>query len=441
MPSTYDRLWTIFDYFRGEGSESNNSNESSFVTFVDQGGTSFSGESVTVDNILEEPTSLACINAITQGVTQIPIQVRRKNDDGTSEVIRDHSLMRLMNRPNDFQTPTEFKSSIVTSMLTHGNAFIFIARSKDGTSDNIAQRTQGVPVFLIPMDPSEITLGSGNMGRPTYRHNTYGDIPRANMIHIRDLHTFIVDGLSRALLMSDLIANKIAADRLIGTTFGNGTSLNYVVRSDVPLDSDRVEAMQDQLRKFANNSRGGRSNVMFIEQGAVENLKGITPADVDLRELREQLIREIAAGFRVPEMMAGGTGDQKYNNVRQQWTAFHRDTLHPITRNIGEAMSLKLLGPDEFIFFDIDELLKGDVEVTSRIAQGYVQAGIWTPNEARNYIGTAASDDPMADMLIRPNSSSNENTNTTINENGPDAATGGEDGPQGGDNPEGVSDD
>ena len=440
MPSTYDRLWTVFDYFLGQGSESDSSSSDNFFTFVDQGGTSYSGESVTVDNILEEPTSLACINAITQGITQIPIQVRRKNADGTSEVIRDHSLMKLMDRPNDYQTPTEFKSSIVTSMLTHGNAFIFIARGRDGHSDNITQRVQGPPVFLFPLDPSEIVLGSGNMGRPTYTHNTYGSIPRANMIHIRDIHTFVVDGMSRALLMSDLIANKKAADRLVGQTFANGTSLNYVVRSDVPLDSEQLSNMQQQMQKFGTRG-GNRGNVMFIEQGSVDNLKGITPADVDLRDLREQLIREIAAGFKVPEMMAGGTGDQKYNNVRQQWTGFYRDTLHPITRNIGEAMTLKLLKDDEYLFFDIDELLKGDVEITSRIAQGYVQAGIWTPNEARLYVGTVRSDDPEADRLIRPNSSSNENTNTTISEDDPGAATGGEDGPQGGENEDGAQDD
>ena len=69
--SSYDRTFSIFDYFRGRGGETNTpgDNSSSF-TFIEQGYRTIAGESVTVDNLLEETTVLTCINAIVQGVTQ-----------------------------------------------------------------------------------------------------------------------------------------------------------------------------------------------------------------------------------------------------------------------------------------------------------------------------------------------------------------------------------
>ena len=81
------------------------------------------------------------------------------------------------------------------------------------------------------------------------------------------------------------------------------------------------------------------------------------------------------------------------------------------------------------MFFNVAELLKGDVETTARIAQQNVSNGIWTPNEGRQYIGTGRHDSELADELIQPNSSSNLNT-TDVSDD-PSAATEGEDGPQG----------
>ena len=129
--------------------------------------------------------------------------------------------------------------------------------------------------------------------------------------------------------------------------------------------------------------------------------------------------------------MIGGTGADKYNNVRQRLSSFHRDTLQPIIANIEEAMTLKLIdSADEHVYFDIRDFIKGDFENQMSVAADAVSNGIWTPNEAREYIGTNRSEQPEADQLIPPNSTVNEN----IEGRDPADATGGSDGPQGEEN-------
>ena len=435
--NSYDQTFNLLDFFLGRGGSQSVTDQAGF-SFVEQSGRTNSGESVHVDNLLTEPTTLSCITAIVQGVTQIPVQIRRKLPDGTSEQVMDHQIGKLLHRPNDYQTASEFKSSIVTSMLTHGNAYILIVRIKDGSNDNVLSQVSGQPVFLYPLDASDITIGSDAFGAPKYHHEEHGNIPRANMIHIRDLQTFVPQGISRLIQAAEIIGAKRAADRLIAETFKNGASMNYKVETPGALDEAQREALRKGLESF--NARGNkRGGVALLEGGATINpIDGIKPADVDLRDLRQHLIREIAAVMRVPVMMAGGDADATYNNVRQYWAAFHRDSLQPIVTNIEEAMTLKLLGSerDLCVHFDTPELLKGDVEVTARIAQQNVSNGIWTPNEARMYIGTRPYDGPnpeMGDLLIPPNSSTN--TNVTEEED-PGAATGGPDGPQGRENEE-----
>ena len=424
--SGYNQTYTFWDLFRGRGGRTAEDAQTGFI-FVQQSGRTNSGQNVDVDNLLEEPTTLSCINAITQGVNQIPIYVCRYNEDGTKEVVRNHPIELLMRRPNDYQTPTEFKSSIVTSMLTHGNAYIRLVKS----GGRVAQ--------LYPLDPSDITIGSNALGRPVYTHEDYAvGIPADEIVHIRDLTTYVPQGISRAIQAAELIGAKLAADQLIAETFKNGSSVQYSVNSDVPIDASKLENLQEQMARAFGQGGGRRGGVAFVEQGSIQKIDGVKPADLDLRELRSMLINEIAAVFRVPAFMVGGSGDQTYNNVRQYWSAFHRDTLQPIVTNIEEAFSLKLLQPDEFLFFDTGELLKGDVEVTARIAQANVSSGIWTPNEGRLYIGTARSDQQVADLLIPPNSTTTAtdtvSTTTTLDEPTPENATGGPDGPQGREN-------
>ena len=433
---SYDQTFTLFDLFRGRAGRITPDEQSGFV-FTEVAGQTLSGESVSVDNLLDESTVMTCINAITQGVTQIPLYVRRRTDMDDYEVIKNHPVAKLFKRPNDYQTATEFKSSIVTSMLVNGNAYIYLVRAGGTQGDEVAFRHgTGRVLQMYPLEPSEVKIGSNVLGRPSYSHDEYGQIPTANIVHIRDLQTYTPQGLSRPLLMSEAIGIKKAADALIAETFRSGANLNYVVRSDVPLDAAKLKNIQEQMsRAFARrgNRRGG---AFFIEQGTVEAIKGLTPADVDLREIREQAIREIAAGFRVPAFMVGIDENQTYNNVRQYWTAFHRDTLQPLVTNIEEAFTLKLLSTEEEIFFDIQEILSGDIEITNRVANDSVSNGVRTQNESRAYVGLPRLEDPRPegkregpspyDTLISPNSTVNTNLEET-----PENSTGGEDGPQG----------
>ena len=438
---SYDQTNNLFDLFRGRGGVNSTDDQFGF-NFVEQAGITNAGEQVSVDNLLNETTTMTCINAITQGVTQIPIYVRKKTSEGDYELTKEHPIAKLFRRPNDYQTSTEFKSSIVTSMLTHGNAFVYLVRAGGQNEGNgLVRHGTGRVLQMYPLDPSDVTIGSNALGRPSYHHEDQGNIPIANIVHIRDLNTFTPQGLSRALLMSESIGMKKAADALIAETFRYGANLNYVVNSEVPLDAEKLRNVQEQMKAAFGRRGSRRGGAFFIEQGGVEAIKGLTPADVDLREIRDQLAREIAAGFRVPAFMAGIDDNQTYNNVRQYWTAFHRDTLQPIVTNIEEAFTLKMLGEGEYLYFDIQEILMGDIEISNRVVNDSVSNGVRTQNEARAYLGLTRLEDPRPedqriglspyDVLISPNSTVNTNLEET-----PDNATGGEDGPQGRDTAE-----
>ena len=417
MAGIFSRITTILDLFEGRGANVDGSSGYGNV-FAVQSGRNDAGVSVTVDTLLEDSTVIAGLGAITNGISQVPMQVRRKTEMG-SELLLQHPIQRLLERPNAYQTCSEFKEAVVTSILVHGNAFIRIIR------------VGGQPRQLIPMDPSEITVGATAMGLPSYNHNSFGKMSNEEVIQIRDVSTYTPQGESRLMLSAQRIGALKAADRLMSTTFRNGVSVNYAITTEGAISADERAAFAKALKDTFGQGGTGQGGAMVLPAGSSMNaLKGTTPADADLRALRQDLIREIAAIFGVPAYMLGVSGDEKYNNVRQKTTSFHRDTLNPLMVKIQEAFTMKLLGDGEFIEFDVVDFVKGAVNEQAQVASQLVSAGIWTPNEGREYLGKNPSDQEHADMLIEPNSSSTESE--TVSETV--ESTGGEDGPQSLDN-------
>ena len=422
----FDQRNTFLDFILGRGGKQGYDADTGF-NFVTVSNNNTAGEQVNVENLLEEPTVSSCVSVITNGITQLPMCVKRMNPDGTFVILDNHPIKSLLKRPNAYQTPTEFKSSIITSLLTHGNCFIRIIRA--GNPDD-GSNTSGRPIQLVPMDPIDITIGANSFGIPVYHHETFGTVVAENIIHIRDITTVNPQGHSRLLLAAEVIGAKKAADRLMGETFKSGVNLSYAIETQAPLTEDQKKIYSAQLEKLHGSGGLNRGGIILLDSGTIKPVKGLTPADADLRELRARLINEIAGTLQVPSFMVGGTGNDKYNNVRQRLTSFHRDTLQPIIANIEEAMSYKLLDNDnESIWFDISDYIKGDIDSQGAYARENVRAGIWTQNEARLYLGMNPMDDPQADLLIPPNSTSTETTSVVEDE-----PTGGEDGPQSNEN-------
>ena len=415
--ASFNQATSLLDLiFRPNSARNGPTDQFGFV-YANTSGYTQSGENVDTYNLLDDATMVTGINAIAKGISQIPFEVRRKMPDGSKEYQPDHPIQILLDKPNVFQTPSEFKQNIVTSILINGNCFLRIIRAG------------GRAVQLVPMDPQDIVMGSTTGGFPSYTHEHFGEIPAEDIIHIRDVVTWVPQGSSRCILAAERIGALRAADKLIAKTFRDGVSINYAVTTEASVEPDTAHEFSKALSEAFGQQGRNTGGVVFLGDGAqISTLKGTTPADADLRSLRENLIREIAALLGVPAYLLGVSGDERYNSIRQKTASFTRDTLMPIMIAIQEAMTLKLMdNRSDIVEFNPTDFIKGAINETEQVATSLVSNGIMTPNEARLFMDMNPVDDPNADLLIAPNSSSN----TNVNEEEP---TGGEDGPQSLDN-------
>jgi HK97 family phage portal protein len=330
-----------------------------------------SGIEIKPEDALKDATVLSCINTLAQTVAQLPLNVLDQEGLQVSG-----NFQNIINKPNAYQTTYTFKYAIVHSLMAYGNVFIRIIRTKSNT-----------PVQLVLIEPDKMDVESNIAGMPVYMHKDFGEMRLEDIIHIQDIATFDASGKSRVELAAERIGALRAADSLIAATFKNGVDLGYVLTVDPGMDADQFEKLSEGFRQSFSQGGRNRGGASVIQGGTIQAIKGSTPADADLLNLRSKLINEIAAVFKVPTSMVGGDGDQKYSNLRQSQTGFYRDTVAPIIDSIEQSINLKLGNPNAQAKFDVSLLLKGDVESQVRVGVQLVTAGICTPNEAREYLG------------------------------------------------------
>lgn len=101
-------------------------------------------------------------------------------------------------------------------------------------------------------------------------------------------------------------------------------------------------------------------------------------------------MKRICGLFGVPPAMIG-IADQKYNNTQTLLDEFYKSTMAPMLINIQQKLKSHLFNgyPNLSIEFDTKDFLRGAPLDQMNYAVAGVNAGIITPNEAREYIGMA----------------------------------------------------
>ena len=94
-----------------------------------------------------------------------------------------------------------------------------------------------------------------------------------------------------------------------------------------------------------------------------------------------------------------GISDQKYNNTQTMLDEFYKATMYPMIVNLEQKLNMQLLKgfPSLCVRFDTKDFLKGAPLDQMNLIVAGVNAGIMTPNEAREYINMPKLD--VADEL------------------------------------------
>ncbi|WP_411891938.1 phage portal protein [Yoonia sp. SDW83-1] len=345
------------------------------------------GEVITPERALRQPTALACTRIITETVAQLPLHVYTRTTSGAVERDRTSPLHRMFaKRPNDWTTAYDFKLHMQADVILHGSAYALIMR--DGTQSPRYLRQIPARAMTVTYDPMT--------DEPSYRVALNGGGSKVygyrDILHLKALH-----GLSVISQCREAIAMALAQEKELNTALAKGQRPSGVLAFENAMTDAAIERAAAQWKTL-----GAEKGTAIIDGAARYLPVAVTNVDAQFLEQRRHQIAEIARAFRVPLHMLQELERVTHQNAEQLGRQFLQFTMLPHLTMWTHEINLKLMPADGSAYaeFLTDDLARADLAARMEAFAKAVTTGILSPNEVRQMENRA----PYAggDTFLRP---------------------------------------
>jgi HK97 family phage portal protein len=378
------------------------------LLYVTTSSVNTAGRVVDMSVLSRNSTVMSCVNAKARALAQLPKKVMAYTADGklvdaslsdevsAREKAKAKAVNSLLNNPNHYQSSYEFWYQFSMWYDLSGETFIALWR-KDQSNSMLT------PMEMYLLDSTLITATITPTRYPTYRLSTttYGfnkDEPLEyfQVIHASEMAWQGSAGFNKGILATELISLDQDIDLYSNFIMLNGAKPSGMFVTDAIIPDAKFKEIAARLKEAWSSLTGSRvtdqskpGQAMLLDQGMrYEAVKPLTLQDADCATLKTQTMKRICGLFGVPPAMIG-IQDQKYNNTQTMMDEFYKSTMLPLIINIEQKFSENLLSgyPNLCIKFQTEDFLKGAPLDQMNYAVAGVNAGIITPNEAREYLG------------------------------------------------------
>ena len=339
----------------------------------------------------------ACVSAYSQTIAMCPGSHWRTKSNGGRERIKSSALTRILRRPNEYQSISDFLLNAVRALYLEGNTYALALRN---------DRFEIEELHL--MDPRQCAPQVAETGEVFYQLNGNDVIarqvdnkslmvPARDVLHIR-LHSterkrpYPLRGETplTAALMS-MAANDAIQQQQI-QFYLNQARPSAVLSTDAVLRPEQVEQLRqmwnEQAKGLANNCGPGGTPILTAGLKVVPWIS--SGKDAQLAEVMKMSDEKIALAFRVPLAILGVGGLPTFNSIELLMGSWISSGLGFCLNHVEEAFGnlFQLKGqPEEYLEFDTGALLRSAFKDRIDGLVKAVQGGVLSPNEAREIEG------------------------------------------------------
>jgi HK97 family phage portal protein len=340
------------------------------------------------------------VNAIFSGVSLISDLVSTLPVD--CFVNRDGARFPFRPKPSwvdqpDVDLPRQaFYSSVVTSLLLDGNAFIRVYSNR-----------RGEVVNLVVLNPTSVSIVRNGIGRLQF--NVTGEeqpLTGDDILYIPDLlRPGQVRGVSRVTALKENFGLALALEKFAATFFGSGTNLAGVIEFPGNLTQEQADNLRSGFdSRHSGWSRSNRTGV--LSGGAQFKPTQIDPQQSSLIDSRRFAVEDVARALNIPPHLLGLPGTMAYASVEENNRAFLTSTIQPMVSKIESAISPLMRrspgGENAYIKFNMDALLRANIQARTAAYSSGLQAGYLTINDVRRLEDLLPVEDEAANQVRVP---------------------------------------
>lgn len=335
----------------------------------------------------------SAVSLISDTIATLPVDayIRR---DGARFAFRPRPSW--VTKPDVDTTKEAFYGSIIVSLLLDGNAFI-----------RVYSNPQGEVVNLVVLNPMDVEINRNGLGRVQFVvKGEENALSSDQVIFIPDIvRPGHIRGISRVEALKENFGLAIALQNYAAKFFGNGTQSSGVIEFPGNLTAEQAKAMQEA---FDSRHRGwSKAHKTVVMSGGAKYSRTDVPNDqAQFLDSRRLAVEDVARAFNVPPHLLGLPGTTSYASVEQNNLAWVTHCLRPIVEKIEGAfnplMSRYPGGETAFIKFNLDGLLRADINSRMTAFSTGLQSGFLTINDVRRLEDLPPINDPSADTVRVP---------------------------------------
>jgi HK97 family phage portal protein len=323
----------------------------------------------------------ACQSAYSQTVAMLPGDHWRGLANGGRERVTNSALSRMLRRPNDYQSISDFLLNLTRALYQSGNAYAYAVRNNRAEIAELHLMRDGQVALAedgsihYSLSGNEIVDGRFDLSSP---------VPARDVLHVR-LHTprHPLKGESPILSAAlDLGMYNVALQQQI-IFFQNQARSSFILGTEEKFAVEQTDALRN---KVSERLSGMNEGLPLILTGGMKPFPLSTSAvDAQLAELLKMSAANIALAHRIP-LQVLGLGETTYSSteiLNQAWLSTGLGfTLNHI--ELGFDALFKLSGGrDEYTEFDTSVLLRSAFkERIEALTTGTHR--VFTINEARS---------------------------------------------------------
>lgn len=359
--------------------------------FVELG--SQSGTLVNSDTAFQINAIYSAVSLISDTISTLPVDafIRR---DGALRPIRPRPAW--VTKPDVDTTKEGFYGAVIVSLLLDGNAFIRVYSNR-----------QGEIVNMVVLNPYDVEIKRNGLGRMMFE--VKGEkkmLSSEDVVFIPDVvRPGQVRGISRVEALKENFGLAMALENYAARFFGQGTQTSGIIEFPGNLTAEQAKQLAEGFdARHRGWKKGHKTGV--LSGGASFKSTNVPNDQAQFIDSRRMAVEDVARAFNIPPHLLGLPGTNSYASVEQNNLAWVTHCLRPIVQKLESGLSPLLersnLPAEPFLRFNLDNLLRADINSRMTAYSVGIQSGFLTTNDVRLKEDLAPIDDPSANTVRVP---------------------------------------
>lgn len=340
------------------------------------------GITVTEEKALGIGAYYSCLKVLGETMGQMDLEVVEKIGKATRANTSHNNYWILHAEPSPYYNAFEWKQAMVIWAASWGDGYSKIKR------DRFANAKE-----LKLLEWWNVTPKITERGKLFYEYNNEGKvelIPSEDMIHLKNVGTSGMRGLSTAQVQREALGNSLAKQQQEGAFYVNGAKGSGVLMTPGTMGPKETDNLVKSFNKATEGTKN-RFKTIILEEGVKYQQLTIPQNDAQFIESLKFDRVNICGWFRMPPHKIGELSDANYSNIESQDRSFAKDVAVPWAIRFQQELDRKLFFQNErgkfMTQFNLDDLIKGDIKTRYEVYNSAVNTGILRPAEPREAEG------------------------------------------------------